>query len=201
MSDAQIAKSLLQMAGAPLEPSKLDQSVIVMIDCQCEYVTGALPLARVDHALDNAAALLARGRTAATPVIHVAHKGKPGGLFDREGEGGRIEDRAAPRPGEPVVEKALPNAFAGTTLADAIAQTGRKELIIAGFMTHMCVSSTVRAALDLGFRATIVANATATRDLPGLDGGLVSADVLQSASLAALADRFAILVNGPDQLV
>jgi nicotinamidase-related amidase len=28
-------------------------------------------------------------------------------------------------------------------------------MVLAGFMTHMCVSSTARAALDLGFRTTI----------------------------------------------
>ena len=33
-------------------------------------------------------------------------------------------------------------------------------------MTNMCVSSTARAALDLGYKATVAADAAATRDLP-----------------------------------
>ncbi|WNZ59031.1 isochorismatase family protein [Myxococcus sp. MxC21-1] len=97
--------------------------------------------------------------------------------------------------GEAVVTKGLPNSFAGTDLHARIAATGREELIIAGFMTHMCISATARAALDLGYRNTVVAAATATRDLPVPMGGVVSASELQRNALAALADMFAVVVN------
>ena len=93
-----------------------------------------------------------------------------------------------------VVAKSLPNAFAGTSLEARLAQTGRKQLIVAGFMTHMCLSATVRAALDLGYKTTVVEGATATRDLPDGAGGIVSADAVQKAEIAALRDRFAAIV-------
>ena len=99
-----------------------------------------------------------------------------------------------PKDGEAIVIKSLPNGFAGTDLHRLIGETGRKELIIAGFATHMCVSTTARAALDLGYRSTIVANATATRDLPGPAGGVTPAHLVHEATLAALADRFAVVV-------
>jgi nicotinamidase-related amidase len=105
-----------------------------------------------------------------------------------------ILEALRPEPGEPVVVKSLPNAFAKTDLHERIAATGRRELIIAGFMTHMCVSATARAALDLGYRSTVIANATATRDLPDPLGGAVAAEVVHRAALAMLADRFAIVV-------
>ncbi|CAN5802598.1 hypothetical protein BH10ACT9_BH10ACT9_36580 [soil metagenome] len=60
-------------------------------------------------------------------------------------------------------------------------------------MTHMCVNSTARGAFNLGFAPTVVAAATATRSLPGVDGP-VPAAALHSASLAAVADLFAIVV-------
>ena len=65
-------------------------------------------------------------------------------------------------------------------------------------MTHMCVSSTARAAMDLGYRVTVAADGTATRALPDATGGaaLTAAEV-QRAALAALADRFAIVVRRP----
>src|SRR3546814_7791052 len=85
---------------------------------------------------------------------------------DREAESGAIHAKAAPAAGETVVEKGLPNAFAGTTLQAELDKIGRKKLILAGFQTHMCVSATARAALDLGYRSTVVASAAATRDLP-----------------------------------
>ena len=75
-----------------------------------------------------------------------------------------------------------------------MAASGRRELIVAGFATHMCVSATTRAALDHGYRTTVVAAACATRDLPDPLGGVIAAETVHRAELAALADRFAVVV-------
>ncbi|MFP2931603.1 isochorismatase family protein, partial [Pyxidicoccus sp. 3LG] len=132
----------------------------------------------------------------ARPVFHVVHHGPAGSpIFDPQGPGSAIVPALTPRDGEAVVAKGLPNSFAGTDLHARIAATGRTELIVAGFMTHMCISATVRAALDLGYRNTVVAAATATRDLPDVLGGVVPAAELQRNELAALADRFAVVVK------
>ena len=195
------AKTLLEMAGAPADPAPLAQSVVVMIDCQCEYVDGALPLPGAAAALAEGARLLERARGAGVPVIHVQHKGRPGGLFDPETKNFAIADAVAAAQGEETLTKGLPNAFAGTDLADLVRATGRTTIIAAGFMTHMCVSSTVRAAQDLGFTATVVAGACATRDLPDGAGGEIAADALHRAELAALADRFAIVVPDTAALI
>jgi hypothetical protein len=48
--------------------------------------------------------------------------------------------------------------------------------------------------LDLGYRATVAADATATRDLPDGAGGMIAADTVQRVALAELADRFAKVV-------
>ena len=105
---------------------------------------------------------------------------------------------AAPVSGEAVVEKALPNAFAGTNLQEVLEGFGRKQLVLAGFMTHMCVSSTARAALDLGYRTAVVSDASATRHLPAPGGGTIAAADLHAAELAALADRFSIVCRTAD---
>jgi nicotinamidase-related amidase len=187
-------KTLLQMAGAPLEPCRFSESAIVIIDAQNEYVTGKLPLSGVGHALDNIALLLKAARAANAPVIHVQHKGRAGSLFDPGADAFKLAPQAASESGETIVEKPLPNAFAQTNLQDALAKTGRKSLILAGFQTHMCVSSTARAALDLGYRITVLSDASATRALPDPTGGpALSADELHRAALAGLADRFAIV--------
>ena len=190
-----MATTLLQMAGADLTPPKLSEVALVVIDAQREYVDGAVPLPGVAPALERIAALLAAARKAGAPVVHVQHRGRPGGLFDPEKSAFEIAAQAAPRDGEEVVGKGLPNGFAGTRLKDVLDATGRKRLVFAGFMTHMCVSSTARAALDLGYQATVVADACATRDLPRPGGGVISAADLNAAELAALADRFAIVCN------
>ncbi|QCO19710.1 cysteine hydrolase (plasmid) [Azospirillum brasilense] len=189
-------KTLLALAGAPATPSPLDSAALVLIDAQREYTEGALPLVGVEAAVAEAARLLERARKAGAPVFHIVHHGKPGGaLFNPVGPLSGIVAPLIPLDGETVVVKHLPNAFAGTELDSLIRATGRKELIVAGFQTHMCVSSTVRAALDLGWRTTVVDAASATRDLPDGAGGVIPAEALHRANLAALADRFAVVVK------
>jgi nicotinamidase-related amidase len=137
--------------------------------------------------------LLARARQSGAAIFHIAHKGRAGSLFDREAERGAIVDSLAPLASEPVIEKALPNAFAGTDLQTRLAATGRTNIVLAGFMTHMCVSSTARAALDLGLRVTIAGDACATRDLPDGRGGTLAARTIHEVALAELSDRFALI--------
>jgi len=185
----------LAMAGASCDPTRLGKAALVMIDFQNDYLDGALPLHGATEAVSTAADLLHRARVLGAPIIHIVHKGRSGGLLDRETRGGRIVDALIPGDDEPVLEKPRPNAFSDTDLGIRLARCGRKELIVIGFMTHMCVSTTVRAALDLGYRSTILASACATRALPAPDGSVLPAEIVQQVALAALADRFAIVAN------
>ena len=195
-----MVKTLLEMSGANLTLAKLADSTLLLIDCQNEYRSGALPLFCVDAAANEVAKLLAAARRLGAPIIHVAHKGQAGSLFDRDAENGALMDQAAALSGESIVEKALPNSFAGTDLKAGLKKAGRKQLVVAGFMTHMCVSSTVRAAIDHGYFSTVVASACATRDLPAPDGSTMRANDLHSASLVALSDRFALIAETSDKV-
>jgi nicotinamidase-related amidase len=185
-------RTLLQIAGVKPEPARLADSALIVIDAQNEYVDGKLPLAEVDTALNVIADLLALARAAGTPIFHIVHRGRAGGMFDPLSTMFQIHPKAAPAAGEKIIEKELPNAFARTSLHLDLEATGRKSLMIAGFMTHMCISATARAALDHAWRTTVVADAAATRDLPcALGGQPISAATIHRTALAALADRFA----------
>lgn len=187
------ARTLLDLLGATPDAARLSNAVLLIIDAQREYVDGALPLAGIGDALCVGGRLLQRARAAATPIVHVLHRGG-GPLFDPQGVGFQPAAPLIPQVGETVVEKTLANAFAGTTLEEALAATARKNLIVIGFMTHNCVSSTVRAAREKGYACTVVAPATATRDLPDGRGGTIPAAALQAACLAGLSDTMAKIV-------
>ena len=169
-------------------------AVLIVIDAQMEYSDeGVLTLDGLQPALDNIAGLLLTGRKDGAKIVHIAHEGSKGRAFDPD-KGGRIIEQVAPLDGETVIGKGLPNSFANTGLQNHLAEIGRPHLIICGFMTHMCVSSTARAALDLGYETTVVSDATATRALPAADGGAaIPADEVHRAALAALADRFSAI--------
>jgi nicotinamidase-related amidase len=191
-----MAMTMLQMSGLAPTPATMANGVLLIIDAQREYTDGLLPLTGVAGAVDALATLLEKARKAGAPVVHVRHKGSPTGkAFNPTLSGFEIVKQLTPRDGEVIVDKGLPNAFAGTELAKHLAATGRKNLIVGGFMTHMCVSATVRSATDHGFMSTIAADTVATRDLPDATGGAtVAADAINRITLAALSDRFAWIV-------
>ena len=186
--------TLRELAGLPSAPAALTDSTLVMIDCQNTYTQGVMELEGVQAALDEAATLLERARTAGIPIIHIQHSDGPGSLYDVDGESGAIVAQVAPRDGEPVVVKQFPNSFVQTDLDERLKAIGATNLVLAGFMTHMCVNSTARAAFNLGYAPTVVAAATATRALPGVGNVSVPAETMQAASLAAMADLFAVVV-------
>ena len=194
------AQTMMQMLGAAPQPAPLSTSAVVMIDAQIEYVRGRLQLPDVAPALQAGTHLLERARTAGRPVLHIQHLGKAGGFFDPETENFQLAPEVSPREGEPVINKALPNAFSGTDLEERYRASGATSMIVAGFMTHMCISTTVRAALDLNIPCTVVSGACASRALPDGKGQSIDAQTIHRAALAALSDRFCSLVDSAADL-
>lgn len=186
-------KTLRDVSGLSPRPATLSGSALVMIDLQQTYREGVMKLEGVEPALLAARDLLGRARDAGIPIFHIQHDAGLGSPYDVSAEIGRISDLVAPRGDEPVIVKNFPNAFVGTDLQARLEAAGVTSVILAGFMTHMCVNSTARGAFNLGFSPTVVASTTATRALPGADGRVVPAAALQAASLATLGDLFAVI--------
>ncbi len=186
------------MRDAALPVPRLETATLLLIDWQEEYRTGALVLDGVEAAIARAAEVLGRARAADARVVHVAHAGAPGAMFDRAGPGGQFVAELTPQPGEAIVEKTAPSAFTLTDLAAVLDSGGRQPLVVVGAMTHMCVSSTLRAAAELGHACCVVADACATRDLPLYGHEVIPARVVHDANLAALGDRFARVVIADD---
>lgn len=186
--------TLRQLSGMPDQPAPLSQTALIIVDAQNAYRSGPLELNGVEPALDECARLLARARALAIPVIHIQHDAGPGSPYDIRSDIGAIADKVAPRDGEPIVVKHYPNAFVGTELDARLKALGVTRVVIAGFMTHMCINSTTRGAFSLGYQVSVPAAATATRALPAPDGSVIDASTVQRVALAALADLFAVVV-------
>jgi nicotinamidase-related amidase len=172
----------------------------VLIDCQNTYREGVMQLDGVEPALQECAALLRRARAASAPIIHIRHNAGVGTPYDVEAPIGQIADIVAPAPGETVITKGYPSSFEQTNLDAELKKSGVTDIVLAGFMTHMCVNSTARAAFNHGYRPTVVANATATRALAAPTGGVLPADAVHNAALTALADLFAIVVPSSENI-
>src|ERR1700733_14851396 len=135
-------KTLRALAGLPSTPASLAESTLVMIDCQNTYTHGVMALDGVSAALDEPAKLLQRARSAGIPIVHIQHDSGVGSPYDVRAEIGQIVDQVAPQGSEPVVVKRFPNAFVQTELHDLLTAGSAHNLLLAGFMTHMCINST-----------------------------------------------------------
>jgi nicotinamidase-related amidase len=194
-------QTLFQLTGRGHAPATLGNATLLIIDAQEEYRSGVLQLPGLDTALAEIAKLLTAARNTGASIVHVKHLGIPGGLLDPRGPRGQHLPEVAPLPGETVVEKRLPNAFAGTELHEQLQARGHLDLIVCGFMTHSSISTTVRAAKDYGYRCTVVDTACATRDLPTPEGTVIDAAEVHRIEMIALADNFAALVPQASALI
>jgi len=186
--------TLRQIAGMSLAPSPLNQSALIIIDAQNTYRRGVMTLQGIEPALAQCAKLLQRARSLGCPVLHIQHDGGAGSPYDIGAEIGAIAEQVEPLATEPVIRKEYPNSFVGTDLQQRLEDFGVRQLVIIGFMSHVCVNSTTRGAFNLGYQVTIAADCTATRALPDINGKTLSAETVQVAALAALADFFAVVV-------
>ncbi|MEU1330911.1 isochorismatase family protein [Streptomyces sp. NPDC005865] len=185
--------TLRQLMKLDETPAKLSDATLVLVDYQNVYTGGTMELTGWREAVKNTKTLLERARKAHTPVIHIVEKG-----YDLKSKAGQIIPALKPAKGETVVEKAVPNGFHDTDLAARLKKTGRKNVIISGFMTHMCTLFTTEGAVYNGYQPTVIGDASATRPLPvnGNPRGIPARQVHESA-LATIQDRFGVVV--PEQ--
>ncbi|MBN6040250.1 isochorismatase family protein [Amycolatopsis sp. 195334CR] len=191
--------TLREISSLPTTAAALSGATLILVDYQNTYTRGVMELDGWESALDEAAALLARARAEGATVIHVMHDSGEGSPYDIRQEIGRIHERVAPAPGERVVVKTAPNSFVGTELGELVDAAGHRDVVIAGFMTHMCVTFTAEGAFLRGNTPTVVAGACATRALPSAAGPVAAADQ-HRAALATIGDLYAVVVPSAAEL-
>jgi nicotinamidase-related amidase len=185
--------TLRELNGFDQTPASLASATLILIDYQNTYTRGVMELDGWQAALDAGSALLAGAREAGARIIHVINDGGEGTPYDIRAEIGQIHPKVAPVEGEAVVVKKVPNAFLDTDLADHVDAAGNKDVVIAGFMTHMCVAFTAQGAFLRGNRPTVVADACATRLLQTAVAE-VSAEQVHHSALATIDDLYGVVV-------
>jgi nicotinamidase-related amidase len=196
------AKTLRQWAGLT-RPTAITKAktALVLIDIQQEYFRDKLIIPDGAPTVENATRLLVWARQNHMTVVHIQQQAaKPGGpLFAPDSSGIEFHPSVTPAASELVVVKHFPSSFTQTDFHTRLQEHGIETLILCGLMTHMCVDSTARGALEYGYRVILARDACATRDLPAPEGDTVlSHSVIHTATLAALADRFADVMTAEE---
>lgn len=84
------------------------------------------------------------------------------GTWRNEDSGWQFYGPFAPRPDEFIVSgRAGASAFAASDLDNYLRGQGITRLYLAGYATHVCIESTMRAAHDLGYEPIVLSDATA----------------------------------------
>ncbi|MGH2888343.1 MAG: isochorismatase family protein, partial [Solirubrobacteraceae bacterium] len=137
---------------------------LVVVDLSCGFTDPASPLhCDTDAAVDATARLLEAARAGKRPVAFttVAYdeggkrvagafiaKAPALGTLTAGSRWAQIDERIAPRDGEPVLVKLFASAFFGTSLQTMLMAARSDTLIVAGASTSGCVRATVVDAVQ-----------------------------------------------------
>lgn len=146
---------------------------------------------------DCSAAKRLRSELAGAPI---GQPGPMGRLLIRGEYGHDIIDELKPLGSELVIEKPGYGAFYRTSLESRLEQQGIRCLILCGVTTEVCVHSTLREAVDRGYRCMTVGDACAASnpalhqpalDMIAVEGGIFGT-VLKTEAVSNSILRYAL---------
>jgi len=177
-------------------------TALLIIDVQNDYFEdGAMALVGSDKASENIKSLLQKFRTEHQPILHIQHiaPSPSATFFIPNTIGAEIHANVKPLDNEKVIIKHYPNSFRETDLLNHLKSLDITNLVICGMMTHMCIDATTRAAKDLGFNCTLIADGCATKHLE-INGTIVTAENVHNSFLAALNYFYSTVTNTNEYL-
>src|SRR3990170_3228940 len=128
-----------------------EDSVLVLIDHQ-PYQLANLNSHDPQMVVNNSTALAKAAKAFGVPTILTSVIAERGGLIFPQ-----ITDVF---PGQEVIDRTFINTWEDQKVVDAVKATGRKQLIIAGLWTEICVAMPTIQALGEGWDVTVVTDAS-----------------------------------------
>jgi len=144
----------------------------------------------------NCGKILRAFRAKGLPIFHVQHCSiNPESPLHPSKAGNNFHPLVQPLRDEPIFKKSVNSAFIGTDLESQLKAQNISDLVVVGLTTEHCVSTSTRMASNLGFRTTVISDATAAFNKIGIDGEKYNADLTHKMALANLKDEFASIQN------
>jgi len=199
---------------------RLSETALLFVETQNEFMhpagvffDGIQPVARSNGCLSNLVELARRARGKILLVYapisfspdYAELEGRKGILaqvkalkaFAEGGFGARFFEEMQPEPGDLVIggRRGI-SAFHRSDLDEILRRRGIRRLAVSGFLTNLCVESTVRSAYDFGYDVVVIKDATAansleeqefceTRILPNFADLLTTAEFLEQVAESA----------------
>jgi nicotinamidase-related amidase len=176
-------------------------AALLLIDVQKAFDDPAWGAVHAPGTDANIARLLEAWRQTSRPIVHVKHDStEPGSTLGPDAPGNELKDVARPHYGERLFHKHVNSAFIGTSLETFLRSEGHNTLIIVGWTTDHCVSTTARMSGNMGFKTYVVADACATHDRKTHSGATIPAEAVHEAALASLHGEFATVCTTEEML-
>lgn len=173
----------------------MEKTALVIVDVQKAFADLSWGERNNPEAEANIALILKEWRERGGCVVHIQHRSdNPDSLFFPEKESFDIIEPLQPVEDEPVFTKKVNSAFIGTELEGFLRLRGLTDVVIVGLTTPHCVSTTTRMSGNLGFKTSLVSDATAAFELSGPGGRRYSADTIHDVTLATLHGEFAEVI-------
>ncbi|MDT8449858.1 MAG: hydrolase [Wenzhouxiangellaceae bacterium] len=142
------------------ERARQDDSVLVVVDVQGR-------LARLMHESEamirQQQILISACRTLAIPVVWAEQ------LPDKLGD--TVDELQTPLEGLEPCAKSSFGCWGDATLRGRIEETGRRQVLLCGIETHVCVWQTAAALIDAGYGVHVIADAVSSRSAFNRDIG------------------------------
>ena len=138
---------------APRPRLHRDRTAVLVIDVQ-DRLTPAMPPEALARLVKYSRAVIHCARTLELPVL--CSEQYPKGL-------GRTIPELAELLPSPPLEKTHFSCAADATILRALETTGRKQVVIVGMETHVCVFQTTRDLVAMGFDVQVCADAVTSR--------------------------------------
>jgi nicotinamidase-related amidase len=171
------------------------KQALLLIDVQQGFTDPCWGKRNNPEVENNIRQLLDAFRAAVAPVIHVQHISTEATSPLRPGQPGvEFIEGLGPKFREKIFQKRVNSAFIGTYLEEFLRMEDIRTLIMVGFTSDHCVSTTARMGANLGFNVSVVSDATVAFERQGANE-IFPPDLVHDVSLASLKNEFASIVT------
>ena len=167
---------------------------LIIIDAQNEFSSkGKRPVPGHSAAIEVIHKRVEQARATNSPIVWIRHFNKPteSQAFVPGTWGSEFVAGFGPKQGaanEVEFQKDVYGAFTGTNMGGWLNTVNIDEVLIVGFYTHGCVSTTAREAIMADLKVSIDPNATGACDMNHEILGFQTADEVRRSALLQLAN-------------
>lgn len=158
-------------------------AALLIIDVQRSLTSGEWEVFDSRRVIDRINHVSRLARSSGAPVIVIQHE-EAGGPMTYAGDGWQLDPDLEIAATDIHLRKTASDAFHNTELHAVLQAHGVTTLIACGMQSDLCVDSTIRRALALGYPVTLVADGHTTMDNSVLRAAQISAH--HAVTLASL---------------